>query len=612
MLRILKHLRWKEWLLVAACVVLIVGQVQLDLALPDYMSEITRLVQTEGSQMSDILLAGGKMLLCALGSMLLTVCTTFFTAQIASRFSARLRGEMYRKVVGFSNEEINRFSTASLITRTTNDISQLQMFFSFGMQSLIKAPIMAFIAVGKISTKSWEWSLLTGGVIAFVCVLLVFIMLYAVPRMKKMQTLTDNLNRITRENLTGLQVVRAYNAENYQEGKFAKANEEMTRNSQQANIAMSVMNPGMNLAMNGLTLGIYWIGAALISAIAVTSPAAMMERIGLFSDMVVFMQYAMQVIMAFLMLVMIFVMLPRVTVSASRVNEVLDTKARIVDGKETQGKPGMKGEIEFRDVSFRYPDADGDAIHHISFTAHHGQTVALIGATGCGKSSIINLIPRLYDATSGQVLVDGEDIVNYEPADLADKIGYVFQNPDLQILEDTVFDEVAYGPRAKKLTAETIKKQVEAALAATGLSELADAYPRLLSFGQKRRLGVASALALNPRTLILDEITNGQDAIEKERMMRYLQTLNEDKGITIVLISHDMDVVRRYAKRAIVLKDGCLVYDGTPTELFGGAHDVEEWGLRRPTAAALAGRFGFTAATPEEFCSKLQRKGAEG
>ena len=443
MLRILKHLRWKEWLLVAACVVLIVGQVQLDLALPDYMSEITRLVQTEGSQMSDILLAGGKMLLCALGSMLLTVCTTFFTAQIASRFSARLRGEMYRKVVGFSNEEINRFSTASLITRTTNDISQLQMFFSFGMQSLIKAPIMAFIAVGKISTKSWEWSLLTGGVIAFVCVLLVFIMLYAVPRMKKMQALTDNLNRITRENLTGLQVVRAYNAENYQEGKFAKANEEMTRNSQQANIAMSVMNPGMNLAMNGLTLGIYWIGAALISAIAVTSPAAMMERIGLFSDMVVFMQYAMQVIMAFLMLVMIFVMLPRVTVSASRVNEVLDTKARIVDGKETQGKPGMKGEIEFRDVSFRYPDADGDAIHHISFTAHHGQTVALIGATGCGKSSIINLIPRLYDATSGQVLVDGVDVRDYTQDALRSKIGFVPQKAFL--FSGTVSSNVGYG-----------------------------------------------------------------------------------------------------------------------------------------------------------------------
>ena len=462
MLRILKHLRWKEWLLVAACVVLIVGQVQLDLALPDYMSEITRLVQTEGSQMSDILLAGGKMLLCALGSMLLTVCTTFFTAQIASRFSARLRGEMYRKVVGFSNEEINRFSTASLITRTTNDISQLQMFFSFGMQSLIKAPIMAFIAVGKISTKSWEWSLLTGGVIAFVCVLLVFIMLYAVPRMKKMQALTDNLNRITRENLTGLQVVRAYNAESYQEGKFAKANEEMTRNSQQANIAMSVMNPGMNLAMNGLTLGIYWIGAALISAIAVTSPAAMMERIGLFSDMVVFMQYAMQVIMAFLMLVMIFVMLPRVTVSAGRVNEVLDTKARIVDGKETQGKPGMKGEIEFRDVSFRYPDADGDTIHHISFTAHHGQTVALIGATGCGKSSIINLIPRLYDATSGQVLVDGVDVRDYTQDALRSKIGFVPQKAFL--FAGTVSSNVGYGE--DNASGAAIRKAVAIAQAA--------------------------------------------------------------------------------------------------------------------------------------------------
>lgn len=497
MLRILKHLRWKEWLLVAACVVLIVGQVQLDLALPDYMSEITRLVQTEGSQMSDILLAGGKMLLCALGSMLLTVCTTFFTAQIASRFSARLRGEMYRKVVGFSNEEINRFSTASLITRTTNDISQLQMFFSFGMQSLIKAPIMAFIAVGKISTKSWEWSLLTGGVIAFVCVLLVFIMLYAVPRMKKMQTLTDNLNRITRENLTGLQVVRAYNAENYQEGKFAKANEEMTRNSQQANIAMSVMNPGMNLAMNGLTLGIYWIGAALISAIAVTSPAAMMERIGLFSDMVVFMQYAMQVIMAFLMLVMIFVMLPRVTVSAGRVNEVLDTKARIVDGKETQGKPGMKGEIEFRDVSFRYPDADGDTIHHISFTAHHGQTVALIGATGCGKSSIINLIPRLYDATSGQVLVDGVDVRDYTQDALRSKIGFVPQKAFL--FSGTVSSNVGYGE--DNASGAAIRKAVAIAQAAEFVESPEVGYSGTVaqggsnfSGGQKQRLSIARAV----------------------------------------------------------------------------------------------------------------------
>lgn len=576
MLRILKHLRWKEWLLVAACVVLIVGQVQLDLALPDYMSEITRLVQTEGSQMSDILLAGGKMLLCALGSMLLTVCTTFFTAQIASRFSARLRGKMYRKVVGFSNEEINRFSTASLITRTTNDISQLQMFFSFGMQSLIKAPIMAFIAVGKISTKSWEWSLLTGGVIAFVCVLLVFIMLYAVPRMKKMQALTDNLNRITRENLTGLQVVRAYNAENYQEGKFAKANEEMTRNSQQANIAMSVMNPGMNLAMNGLTLGIYWIGAALISAIAVTSPAAMMERIGLFSDMVVFMQYAMQVIMAFLMLVMIFVMLPRVTVSASRVNEVLDTRARIVDGKETQGKPGMKGEIEFRDVSFRYPDADGDTIHHISFTAHHGQTVALIGATGCGKSSIINLIPRLYDATSGQVLVDGVDVRDYTQDALRSKIGFVPQKAFL--FSGTVSSNVGYGE--DNASGAAIRKAVSIAQAAEFVESPEVGYSGTVaqggsnfSGGQKQRLSIARAVARDPEILVFDDSFSALDYKTDHALRQALR--EQTSGTTNIIVAQRIGTIRD-ADCILVIEDGAIVGKGTHRELMESCKVYQE------------------------------------
>lgn len=576
MLRILKHLRWKEWLLVAACVVLIVGQVQLDLALPDYMSEITRLVQTEGSQMSDILLAGGKMLLCALGSMLLTVCTTFFTAQIASRFSARLRGEMYRKVVGFSNEEINRFSTASLITRTTNDISQLQMFFSFGMQSLIKAPIMAFIAVGKISTKSWEWSLLTGGVIAFVCVLLVFIMLYAVPRMKKMQALTDNLNRIMRENLTGLQVVRAYNAESYQEGKFAKANEEMTRNSQQANIAMSVMNPGMNLAMNGLTLGIYWIGAALISAISLTSPAAMIERIGLFSDMVVFMQYAMQVIMAFLMLVMIFVMLPRVTVSASRVNEVLDTKARIVDGKETQGKPGMKGEIEFRDVSFRYPDADGDTIHHISFTAHHGQTVALIGATGCGKSSIINLIPRLYDATSGQVLVDGVDVRDYTQDALRSKIGFVPQKAFL--FAGTVSSNVGYGE--DNASGAAIRKAVAVAQAAEFVESPEVGYSGTVaqggsnfSGGQKQRLSIARAVARDPEILVFDDSFSALDYKTDHALRQALR--EQTSGTTNIIVAQRIGTIRD-ADCILVIEDGAIVGKGTHRELMESCKVYQE------------------------------------
>ena len=567
MLRILKHLRWKEWLLVAACVVLIVGQVQLDLALPDYMSEITRLVQTEGSQMSDILLAGGKMLLCALGSMLLTVCTTFFTAQIASRFSARLRGEMYRKVVGFSNEEINRFSTASLITRTTNDISQLQMFFSFGMQSLIKAPIMAFIAVGKISTKSWEWSLLTGGVIAFVCVLLVFIMLYAVPRMKKMQALTDNLNRITRENLTGLQVVRAYNAESYQEGKFAKANEEMTRNSQQANIAMSVMNPGMNLAMNGLTLGIYWIGAALISAIAVTSPAAMMERIGLFSDMVVFMQYAMQVIMAFLMLVMIFVMLPRVTVSASRVNEVLDTKARIVDGKETQGKPGMKGEIEFRDVWFSYLPGEW---------VLQGEFVALLGHNGSGKTTLSRLFMALLHPRSGQVLVDGVDVRDYTQDALRSKIGFVPQKAFL--FAGTVSSNVGYGE--DNASDAAIRKAVSIAQAAEFVESPEVGYSGTVaqggsnfSGGQKQRLSIARAVARDPEILVFDDSFSALDYKTDHALRQALR--EQTSGTTNIIVAQRIGTIRD-ADCILVIEDGAIVGKGTHRELMENCKVYQE------------------------------------
>ena len=567
MLRILKHLRWKEWLLVAACGVLIVGQGQVGLALPDYMSEITRLVQTEGSQMSDILLAGGKMLLCALGSMLLTVCTTFFTAQIASRFSARLRGEMYRKVVGFSNEEINRFSTASLITRTTNDISQLQMFFSFGMQSLIKAPIMAFIAVGKISTKSWEWSLLTGGVIAFVCVLLVFIMLYAVPRMKKMQALTDNLNRITRENLTGLQVVRAYNAENYQEGKFAKANEEMTRNSQQANIAMSVMNPGMNLAMNGLTLGIYWIGAALISAIAVTSPAAMMERIGLFSDMVVFMQYAMQVIMAFLMLVMIFVMLPRVTVSAGRVNEVLDTKARIVDGKETQGKPGMKGEIEFRDVWFSYLPGEW-VLQGVSFHIDPHQTVAFVGSTGSGKSTILSLICRNYEFQKGEILIDGIDIRKIKISSLRRHFGQMLQ--DVFLFSGTIRSNIVL--REEGISDEEILQVCRYVNADKfidkldhGLDEEVRERGNNFSAGQRQLLSFARTIIHKPSVMILDEATAN---IDTETELLIQDSLEKMRSVgTMLIVAHRLSTIQ-HADNIIVLSHGKILEQGNHQELL--------------------------------------------
>ena len=391
-----------------------------------------------------------------------------------------------------------------------------------------------------------------------------------------MQALTDNLNRITRENLTGLQVVRAYNAENYQEGKFAKANEEMTRNSQQANIAMSVMNPGMNLAMNGLTLGIYWIGAALISAIAVTSPTAMMERIGLFSDMVVFMQYAMQVIMAFLMLVMIFVMLPRVTVSAGRVNDVLDTKARIVDGKETQGKPGMKGEIEFRDVSFRYPDADGDTIHHISFTAHHGQTVALIGATGCGKSSIINLIPRLYDATSGQVLVDGVDVRKYTQDALRSKIGFVPQKAFL--FSGTVSSNVGYGE--DNASDAAIRKAVSIAQAAEFVESPEVGYSGTVaqggsnfSGGQKQRLSIARAVARDPEILVFDDSFSALDYKTDHALRQALR--EQTSGTTNIIVAQRIGTIRD-ADCILVIEDGAIVGKGTHRELMESCKVYQE------------------------------------
>ena len=370
--------------------------------------------------------------------------------------------------------------------------------------------------------------------------------------------------------------VGAYNAENYQEGKFAKANEEMTRNSQQANIAMSVMNPGMNLAMNGLTLGIYWIGAALISAIAVTSPAAMMERIGLFSDMVVFMQYAMQVIMAFLMLVMIFVMLPRVTVSAGRVNEVLDTKARIVDGKETQGKPGMKGEIEFRDVSFRYPDADGDTIHHISFTAHHGQTVALIGATGCGKSSIINLIPRLYDATSGQVLVDGVDVRDYTQDALRSKIGFVPQKAFL--FAGTVSSNVGYGE--DNASGAAIRKAVAIAQAAEFVESPEVGYSGTVaqggsnfSGGQKQRLSIARAVARDPEILVFDDSFSALDYKTDHALRQALR--EQTSGTTNIIVAQRIGTIRD-ADCILVIEDGAIVGKGTHRELMESCKVYQE------------------------------------
>lgn len=576
MVRLMKYMRGREWLMILLAVVCIVGQVQLDLTLPEYMSEITTLVNTRVDAMSEVWAAGGKMMLCALGSLILAVAMGFLSAQIASRFSYKLREGVYNKVMSFSDEEMNHFSTASLITRSTNDITQVQMFVVMGMTLLIKAPITAVIALQKISTKNWQWTALTGGVIAFVCVLLAFVMIYAVPRFKKMQALTDNLNRVTRESLNGLLVVRAYNAEEYQEGKFAAANEELTRTQLQAQLAMNVMMPSLNLALNGLTLGIYWIGAVLISNIAITSMASAMERVAVFSDMVVFINYAMQVIMAFLMLVMIFIMLPRVSVSARRLNEVLNTVPRMKDGTKTEGAPGMKGEIEFKDVSFRYQDSGENVIHHISFSAHHGETVALIGATGSGKSTIINLIPRMYDACEGQVLVDGIDVREYDRKALRDKIGFVPQKAFL--FAGTVAENIGYGQET--ISEEELRRAAEIAQAKEFVETEEVGYEGSVSQngsnfsgGQKQRLSIARALAKKAEIMVFDDSFSALD-YRTDRVLR-AALKKQSSGVTNIIVAQRIGTIMD-ADRILVIEDGEIVGNGTHQELMKNCATYQE------------------------------------
>lgn len=419
MVKALKNLGRREWGLAAVSVVFILFQVWLDLTMPDYMTEITMLVQTPGSQMSDILAAGGMMLLCALGSLAASVVVSIIVARIATNFGATLRGRLFSRVQNFSMEEMGRFSTASLITRSTNDITQVQMVIVMGLQIMVKAPITAIWAIGKISVKNWQWTLSTGTAVVLLLGLIGTAMVIVLPRFKKMQRLTDDLNRVTRENLNGIRVVRAYNAEDYQEGKFAQANNNLTDNHLYTQRIMATMMPNIQLIMNGLSLSIYWIGALLINR------AGMGEKAMLFAHMVTYLSYAMQVVMSFMSMVIIFIMVPRASVSAKRINEVLDTVPSIRDGGFTEGT--TVGQVEFRNVSFAYPDAPEPVIRNITFTARKGQTVALIGATGSGKSTVINLIPRFYDATEGEVLVDGRNVKDYTQEALRNKIGYVSQ-----------------------------------------------------------------------------------------------------------------------------------------------------------------------------------------
>ena len=565
MFKLFRYLGKQEWAMAGCALLFILGQVWLDLRLPEYMSEITVLVQTEGSAMGDILHAGGLMLLCALGSMVLAIATGFLTAVVSASLTRNLQSALYHKVLSFGSEEMGRFSTASLITRTTNDVTQVQMVLSMGLQMLVKAPVTAVLAILKIQEKgSPQWTLLTAAAVILLLVVLGLQMVYVLPKFKKVQKLTDNLNRIMRENLTGLRVVRAYNAENYQEGKFTGANDALTNNNLKAGRATSLMSPFMSLVMNGVSLGIYWIGAYIIEA------AGMGDKLTIFSNMVVFSSYAMQVIMSFLMLSIIFVLYPRAQVSAQRIREVLDTAPTMQNGTEARGD-GTEGEVVFDHVSFRYPGGDGYVLEDISFTAHKGETVAFIGATGSGKSSLVNLIPRLSAVSEGSVRVDGVDVRDYDREALRNKLGYVSQKAVLfagDIRGNITLGENGKGPQ----DGETVDKALSIAQASEFVDNLLDGVNAPVaqgganfSGGQKQRLSIARAVARKPEIYIFDDSFSALDYKTDRVLRERLKT--ETAGVTTLIVAQRIGTIMD-ADRIVVLDDGKAVGIGRHKELL--------------------------------------------
>lgn len=565
MLKILKNFTKKEWLLIGIATAFVVISVWMDLTIPDYMSEITMLVQTPGSEMSEILTVGLKMLLYAFGSLAATVITSVCAARLAAGLGLTLRGKMFHKVQSFSMGEIGRFSTASLLTRTTNDIVQVQMLVVMGFQMLIKAPIMAVWAICKIAGKSWQWSFTTGIAVVILLFVIGLCTAIATPKFKKMQGLTDNINRITRENLSGLSVIRAYNAEAYQENKFEAANDELTSTQLFSQRTMAFMMPSIQLIMSGLSLAIYWIGAVLIDEAGLT------DKITLFSDMVVFSSYAVQVVMSFMMLVMIFMILPRALVSAGRINEVLDTECAVKDGHLEEGDANKVGEVEFRNVSFRYPGAESSVLENISFTAKAGESVAFIGSTGCGKSTIVNLVPRFYDATEGEVLVDGVNVRDYTQRALRNKIGYVSQKAIL--FTGTVSSNVRFGDNGKKVTEpQALKDAVEIAQASEFVEKMDGTYEGYiaqggsnLSGGQKQRLSIARAIARKPEILIFDDSFSALD-YKTDRVLR--KALDEKcQNTTRLIVAQRIGTIRD-ADKIVVLDDGRIAGIGKHEELM--------------------------------------------
>lgn len=574
MLRIFKNFRKQEVVLALFSVVFVVAQVWLELKLPDYMREITSLITTQDSAMHDILIAGGKMLLCAFGSLLVTVLVAVCASRIASNFSAIVRGKLFDKVQSFSMEEIGRFSTASLITRSTNDVTQVQMLIVMGLSIMLRAPIMAVMAILKIVDKSWQWTLSTGVAVVVLLIVVIICVSLCMPKFKRLQSLTDDINQVTRENLTGLNVVRAYNAEAYQEEKFEKVNKDLTDTHWFTSKTMAFMMPTIMMIMNGLSLAIYWIGAVLIN-----DAQDMQEKFTLFSDMVVFSSYAMQVVMSFMMLVMIFIMLPRASVAAKRILEVLDTEPSIEDGTRDTFPVMKDGEVEFKDVSFKYPDAEEYVLEHISFSAKKGETIAFIGATGCGKSTAINLIPRFYDATEGEVFVDGVNVKEYTQEALHNKIGYVSQKAIL--FSGTIADNVAYGENGKApATQDDIAMAVKVAQASEFVEKKDQGYDGYVaqggsnfSGGQKQRLSIARAIARQPEILIFDDSFSALD-YKTDRILR--EALRKEcKDATKIIVAQRIGTIRD-ADKIIVLDDGQIVGMGTHDELMKNCEVYQE------------------------------------
>lgn len=585
MLKLFKHFTKREWLGMGVIFILAILQTWLTMTMPEYMSEITQLVQTEGSVMGDILTAGGKMLLCAVGTLLTAVAIVLCTAQVSAGLSANLRSAVFDKVQSFSMQEIGKFSTSSLLTRSTNDVMQVQMLLVMGTEILFKAPMTAIWAIVKISGKGWQWTTATAVAVVVLLMIVSVCLSLALPKFKKMQKLTDNLNRVTRENLNGLQVIRAYNAEEYQEKKFEAANEELKSAQLFTGRVMSFMSPGIQAVMNGLSLAVYWIGAYLIQN------AAASEKLSLFSEMVVFSQYAVQVVMAFMMLVMISVLLPRALISAKRINEVLNTPLSVPDGNGKDSVPGKEGVVEFRNVSFKYPDAGKEALSHISFTANKGETVAFIGATGCGKSTAVNLIPRFYDATEGEVLVDGVNVKDYTQETLRNKIGYVSQKATL--FSGTISSNVAYGENGSGgFTQEDVKNAVHIAQADEFVEKKEEGSNGYVaqgganfSGGQKQRLSIARAVCRNPEILIFDDSFSALD-YKTDRILR--KELDRACGdVTRLIVAQRIGTIRD-ADKIIVLEDGCVAGMGTHEELMKNCEVYRQIALSQLSKEELA------------------------